>query len=88
MIDDFKMLLEKYSVSEETGMAIFRGFDPSSLLAYGLRCKNERVSYDDAAIAAQKSGVEIVLDGQGVIGAVAALPFYGRPDESIIPGMG
>ncbi|MFB3763981.1 MAG: methanogenesis marker protein 11 [Methanotrichaceae archaeon] len=88
MINDFKMLLEKYSVSDETGMAIYRGFDPSLLLAYGLRCKNERVAYDDAIAAAQNAGVEIVLDGQGAIGAVAALPFYARPDESIIPGMG
>ncbi len=88
MIDDFKMLLEKYSVSDETGMAIFRGFDPSALLAYGLRCKNERLNYDDALVEAHDAGVEIVLDGQGLIGAVAALPFYARPDESIIPGMG
>lgn len=88
MIDDFKMLLEKYSVSDETGMAIFRGFDPSVLLAYGLRCKNERLNYDDALVEAHDAGVEIVLDGQGLIGAVAALPFYARPDESIIPGMG
>ncbi len=88
MIDDFKVLLDKYSVSDETGMAIYRGFDPSSLLAYGLRCKNERVKYDDAIDEAHSSGVEIVLDGQGIIGAVAALPFFAKPDESIIPGMG
>jgi len=88
MINDFKMLLEKYSVSDETGMAVFKGFDPSGLLAYGLRCKNERVNYDDALAEAHNVGVEIVLDGQGLIGAVAALPFYAKPDESIIPGMG
>lgn len=88
IIDDFKALLEKYSVSDETGMAIFRGFDPSTLLAYGLRCKNERVKYEDALAAAENAGVEIIIEGQGLIGAVAALPFYARPDESIIPGMG
>lgn len=88
MVEDFKALLEKYSVSDETGMALFRGFDPSALLAYGLRCKNERVMYEDALEASKKAGVEIVIDGQGLIGAVAALPFYARPDESIIPGMG
>lgn len=88
MIDDFKILLKKYSVSDETGMVVFRGFDPSPLLAYGLRCKNERVKYDDAIEVAHSSGAEIILDGQGLIGAVAALPFYARPDESIIPGMG
>jgi methanogenesis imperfect marker protein 11 len=88
MICDFKAILERYSVSDETGMAVFRGFDPSALLAYGLRCKNERVRYEDALKAADEAGAEIIVGGQGLIGAVAALPFYARPDESIIPGMG
>jgi methanogenesis imperfect marker protein 11 len=87
-ICDFKAMLERYSVSDETGMAVFRDFDPSALLAYGLRCKNERVRYEDALRAADEAGADIIIDGQGLIGAVAALPFYARPDESIIPGMG
>jgi methanogenesis imperfect marker protein 11 len=87
-IRDFKSMLERYSVSDETGMAVFRGFDPSALLAYGIRCKNERVKYEDACRAADSAGAEIIIGGQGLIGAVAALPFFARPDESVIPGMG
>ncbi|MBN1235029.1 MAG: DUF1743 domain-containing protein [Methanotrichaceae archaeon] len=85
MLSDFKALLSKYSVSTQTGMAVFRGFDPSSLLAFGVRCKRERVQYEDAQEAARESGVSIMMNGQGLIGAVAALPFCARPDESIVP---
>jgi methanogenesis imperfect marker protein 11 len=85
MLSDFKALLRKYTVSEQTGMAVFRDFDPSELLPFGRRCKMERVQYEDALEAAGKAGVQILLNGQGLIGAVAALPFYARPDESIVP---
>ncbi|HQE71689.1 MAG TPA: DUF1743 domain-containing protein [Methanothrix soehngenii] len=86
MLGDFRALLQKYTVSEQTGMAVFRDFDPSELLAFGLRCKKERVSYEDAVKVAQEAGVQIIMKGQGLIGAIAALPFNARPDESIIPG--
>jgi len=86
MLGDFRALLQKYTVSAQTGMAVFRDFDPSELLAFGLRCKRERVSYEDAVKVAQEAGVQIIMKGQGLIGAIAALPFNARPDESIIPG--
>jgi len=85
MLSDFKALLRKYSVSQQTGMAVFRDFDPSPLLAFGERCKRERVAYEDALEAAGQNGVQIMMNGQGLIGAVAALPFSARPDESVVP---
>jgi len=87
MLTDFQALLERYSVSSQTGMAVFKGFDPSALLPFGRRCKQERVLYEDALAAAKKANVEVVLDGQGLIGAVAALPFFAQPDESVKPGI-
>ena len=87
MLSDFKALLRKYTVSEQTGMAVFGDFDPSELLPFGQRCKAERVLYEDALEAARLAGVQILLNGQGLIGAVAALPFCARPDESIVPGI-
>jgi methanogenesis imperfect marker protein 11 len=86
-LSDFKALLQRYSVSGETGMAVFQGFDPSALMPFGLRCKRERVSFEDALAAARSASVEMPLKGRGLIGAVAALPFYARPDESIVPGI-
>jgi methanogenesis imperfect marker protein 11 len=87
MLSDFKSLLRKYSVSKQTGMVVFRDFDPSSLLDFGKRCKKERVQYEDALEAARENGVQIIMNGQGLIGAVAALPFCARPDESIVPAI-
>jgi methanogenesis imperfect marker protein 11 len=85
LLHDFKSLLAKYSVSENTGMAAFLGFDPSSLLPFSNRCKRERVEYDDALEAARIPKVRTLIDGQGLIGALAALPFYAKPHESVIP---
>jgi methanogenesis imperfect marker protein 11 len=87
MLADFRSLLERYSVSSQTGMAVFRGYDPSILLSFSRRCKRERVLYEDALAAARAANVEVVLDGQGLIGAVAALPYFAQPDESVKPGI-
>jgi tRNA(Ile2) C34 agmatinyltransferase TiaS len=56
-------------------------------MPYANRCRRERVQYEDALEAAREAGVQILMNGQGLIGAVAALPFSARPDESIVPGM-
>jgi methanogenesis imperfect marker protein 11 len=87
MLTDFKELLQKYTVSEQTGMAVLHSFDPSALMPYAQRCKRERVQYEDAKEAAKASGVRILMGGQGLIGAVAALPFSAQSDDSIRPGM-
>lgn len=87
MLEDFKALLNEHSLSENTGMAVYRGFDPSALMPYALKCRQERLTYEDALSVASTAGVEIVLDGRGLIGAIAALPYYSRSDESIIPGI-
>jgi methanogenesis imperfect marker protein 11 len=87
MVADFKALLQRYTVSQQTGMAMLRNFEASKLLPFALRCKRERVQYEDALQIAREAGVEIAMEGRGLIGAVAALPFFARPDESVVPGM-
>jgi methanogenesis imperfect marker protein 11 len=87
MLSEFKALLRKYSVSSETGMAVFRDYDPSSLLPFAERCRRERVAFEDALDAARENGVQILMKGQGLIGAVAALPFCSQPDKSVVPGI-
>jgi methanogenesis imperfect marker protein 11 len=86
MLADFKSLLERHTVSQQTGMAVLRSFEASAVLPFSLRCKRERVQYEDALQIARETGVEIALEGRGLIGAVAALPFFARPDESVVPG--
>jgi methanogenesis imperfect marker protein 11 len=85
MLADFKDLLERYSVSENTGMAVYRGFDPSPLMDYSRLCRTERIPFDLAVETARKTGTEVVLAGQGLIGALAAIPYCARPIESVRP---
>jgi tRNA(Ile2) C34 agmatinyltransferase TiaS len=85
MLSDFRELLERYSVSENTGMAVYRGFDPSTLMPYSQLCRTERIPFDLAVETAKRTGSEVVLAGQGLIGALAAIPFCARPIESVRP---
>ena len=83
LIERFHRLLEKYTLSEKTGMAAYVGFTPSdALLAYGRKVKRGEVDpglfdhlHDD--------NLRILMKGRGITGAVAALPFYTRYEEAL-----
>ena len=81
LVRRYRDYLEDYTLSEETGMAVWRGFDPSPLEGFGARVKMGEVSPDD--LAALDDRLSIVMDGRGVIGAVAAIPFYTRFEEAL-----
>ncbi len=86
MIEDFRRLLEKYTVSEDTGMVVSRSFDPSSaLMPYAHLCRKERINHNLAVSEAEQARVEIVMDGQGLIGALAAVPYYSKSADSVKP---
>jgi methanogenesis imperfect marker protein 11 len=87
LVDRFHRLLEKYTLSEKTGMAVYRGFDPSALLDFARRVKQGEVTEADLNEAV-RDGVEIVMDGRGKIGAVAAIPYYTNYDEALIAWTG
>ncbi|NMA10925.1 MAG: DUF1743 domain-containing protein [Methanomicrobiales archaeon] len=82
LIRNYRVLLEEYTLSDETGMAVWRGFDPSSLEEFGCRVKRGEVSAADLA-ALDDERLSVVMDGRGVIGAVAAIPFYTRYEEAL-----
>ena len=82
LIRNYRDLLEEYTLSDETGMAVWRGFDPSPLEEFGCRVKRGEVSADDLT-ALDSEHLSLVMDGRGVIGAVAAIPFYTRYEEAL-----
>lgn len=86
LVDDFKKALKKYTASPQTGMVVLSDFYAKGLYKYSNRCRTERILKAEALQCARENGVEVILDGNGVIGALASLPWFGRPDESIIPG--
>lgn len=82
LIEDFRRLLEKYTLSDDTGMAAFIGFDPSSLLAYAKKVKAGEV--ERRSIPEPVNGqLDLIMEGRGIIGAVAAIPFYTRYEEAL-----
>jgi methanogenesis imperfect marker protein 11 len=83
LVARFRHLLEKYTLSKKTGMAVYTGFTPSEdLLAYGRKVKRGEV--DDSLLASiRDSHLRIVMNGRGLVGAVAALPFFTRYEEAL-----
>jgi methanogenesis imperfect marker protein 11 len=76
-------LLTEYSVSDETGMVSLSGFDGSALDDYGRSCKSRVLTREYALECARVAGTEVWLDGNGVIGALGAIPYVAMPDESV-----
>jgi methanogenesis imperfect marker protein 11 len=83
LIEQFHHLLEKYTLSEKTGMAAYTGFTLSdALLAYGRKVKRGEVDKDLFG-SLHDEKLRILMEGRGITGAVAALPFYTRFDEAL-----
>ena len=83
LLNEIKAALLKYSVSEETGMVVLSDFDAKAVSEYSSMCRKGELTKEFAMQYAEEHDVEIWLDGNGVIGALAALPWFARPDESI-----
>ncbi len=82
LIERFRQLLERYTLSDETGMAVFSGFDPSFLYPFGRKVKCGEISRD-LLMEIRDPRLRIMMNGRGIIGAVAAIPFYTRYEEAL-----
>jgi len=82
LAERYQSLLEEYTLSDETGMAVYTGFDPAALAPFANAVKQGEVTRDELD-AINDPHLRVVLDGRGVIGAVAALPFYTRYTEAL-----
>jgi methanogenesis imperfect marker protein 11 len=75
LIGRFRTLLEKYTLSDKTGMAVYTGFAPSAeLLAYGRKVKRGEITKGELETL-HDTDLRIIMNGRGIIGAVAAIPF-------------
>jgi methanogenesis imperfect marker protein 11 len=83
----YRELLSRYTLSKETGMAVYRGFDPSHLLPFGRKVQRGQVSPGELAVVLEDS-VQVIMNGRGLMGAVAALPFFTRYREALEPWNG
>lgn len=77
-------LLTEYSVSDETGMVSLFDFDGSVLADYGSACKSKVLTREYALKCAEDACADVWLDGNGIIGALGAIPYAAMPDESVL----
>jgi methanogenesis imperfect marker protein 11 len=83
LIAKFSELLRKYTLSEKTGMAVYTGFTlTQELLDYARKVKRGEVA-PDLVRKINDPRLRIVMDGRGITGAVAALPFYTHYEEAL-----
>lgn len=83
LIRRFHHLLERYTLSKKTGMAVYTGFMPSeSLLSFGRSVKRGEV--DPGLLdTIHDENLKIIMTGRGITGAVAAIPFYTNYEEAL-----
>ncbi len=84
LLDGIKGGLEKYSVSDETGMVVLSDFDAQALMEYSRLCRSRMITKELTLKTCKEHGVEICIDGKGIIGALAALPWFSRNSESVM----
>jgi len=83
LVSRFHNLLEKYTLSKKTGMAVYSGFAPSEeLVAYGRRVKRGEIDAGELD-SLKDPDLRIIMKGRGIVGAVAAIPFFTRYDEAL-----
>ncbi|MCX9085103.1 MAG: DUF1743 domain-containing protein [Candidatus Methanoperedens sp.] len=83
LLEKIKDGLLKYSVSSETGMVVLNDFDASGLMEYSKICRTKMITKELTLKTAAQNGVEIWIDGKGIIGALAAIPWFSRNDDSV-----
>jgi len=83
LTERFHLLLERYTLSNKTGMAVFTSFTPSpDLLAFGWKVKRGEI-HAGLLDSLRDPDLRIIMNGRGIIGAVAALPFYTNYREAL-----
>lgn len=81
-----KKLLIKYSVSKNTGMLVYSGFSiPKILKDYSIECRRKRLEKNETIKIAKKCNIEIILNGNGIIGAMAAFFWFSNTFNSSNP---
>jgi methanogenesis imperfect marker protein 11 len=83
LINRFHRLLERYTLSEKTGMSAFRGFaPPQELVDFGWSVKRGEIE-PGLLDSLNVKNLDMIMNGRGIIGAVAALPFFTRYEEAL-----
>jgi methanogenesis imperfect marker protein 11 len=83
LAERYSRLLGEYTLSPETGMAVYTGFDPSALMPFARTVKTGEVNRHGLPPHDGPEGLSLIREGRGIIGAVAAIPFYTLYEEAL-----
>jgi methanogenesis imperfect marker protein 11 len=83
LIRKYHHLLEKYTLSDKTGMAVYTGFTPDERLAEFGRVVKRGEVLRELMEQVRSERLDIVMDGRGIIGAIAAIPFFTEYEEAL-----
>lgn len=81
LLNSFEKLVRKYTLSDDTGLCAYIGFDPSKLMPYAKSVKSGEITKKDFETI--KKYLNIRIEGRGIIGAAAAIPYYTKYDEAL-----
>lgn len=82
LINRFEALVRRYTLSDDTGLCAYIGFDPSVILPYAKKVKAGEVTLED--FAAVRRHLDVRIEGRGIIGAAAAIPYYTNYAEALL----
>lgn len=77
----FSDLLVAHTLSKETGMAVYTGFDPSPLQHFSDDVRRGQVEPETWKTVSCPD-LSVRLSGRGITGAIAAIPWYTRFEEA------
>jgi methanogenesis imperfect marker protein 11 len=86
LIEEVEKALEKYTDSEETGLAVHRGIIiPEKIKRYSNRAKLKMIEIGEAHKVAEECDIKLstITGERGLIGALAAIGFADRPDDAV-----
>jgi len=84
-IEKIKTRVIKESFSDEAGMVWIEKFDIDELEPFSTECRKRRVSMGEVYDIIDAIGINIEIEGRGIIGATASLPFFRNPERGVKP---
>jgi|Deesub1362A_J573_1020465.scaffolds.fasta_scaffold00109_37 methanogenesis imperfect marker protein 11 len=86
LIKKFELMLEKNTLSENTGMAVLNDFElKKEIRDYGKLVKRRLVNLNSVYDISEKCNIKLypITGERGLIGSAAAIAFYNDPDEGV-----
>ena len=76
--------VENESLSDETGLVWVERFEVNDILPFSVKCKSRRVTIEEVNKIIESMNINVEIEGRGIIGAVASLPYFRDPERGVV----